>query len=103
STYLVTLNMRSSRTQRSTETPNGGITSGNDQGLDLTRENKELFTGIVENPFEDGADHHKTVESVEKRKEVTLEAERVHLQQHFEKKQGDKHQIGSLYNRSRRN
>lgn len=52
---------------------------------------------VGQHDFGYGADHDETVESIEQRHKVSLQAERVHLQEHLERKQNDKEDVGVIW------
>jgi hypothetical protein len=52
--------------------------------------------GVGEHGLDDAADDHETVESVEQRHEITLEAKTVNLQHHFDREKADEKQVGYL-------
>ena len=49
-----------------------------------------------EDELEEGGVHHEEVEPVEEADEVALQAQRVHLQDHFAGEQDDKEEVGQV-------
>ena len=54
---------------------------------------------VVEDRFDDTAQHDETVETIEQRHEVALQAETVHLEQHLHREQPDEAQVRELCQR----
>ena len=55
---------------------------------------------VVEDRFHYTAQHDETVEPVEQRHEVALQAEAVHLEQHLHREQSDEEHVRNLCQRS---
>jgi len=55
--------------------------------------------GVVEDRFDNTTQHDETVEAIEQRHEVALQAETVHLEQHLHREQPNEEQVRDLYQR----